>query len=228
MATPNDRSDVAERRAQLRALDIALCHELSDAGALTFQELRDQISGRKLLHARASEQTIWEWWHYALRRGIIESGAEASEMTLSARGHTRLVEAERADASSSAPKARAVLRYLAPPGLTGLIAAGAVGVLNGSTIVAVVTAAVIVIALMYWLIAEVIDYLFAKRIDPWFRRALLRTSVAWLDGDEVRGLGITRHDAVGERAAIKRLRTPALPSDRHRAALRPQSQHAAL
>jgi hypothetical protein len=41
MPASNDRSDLPDRRAQLRILDIALCAELEDAGALTFQSLRE-------------------------------------------------------------------------------------------------------------------------------------------------------------------------------------------
>jgi hypothetical protein len=65
--------------------------------------------------------------------------------------------------------------------------------------------------LIFWLIAELSDYLFAKRIDPLFERAWLKRTVAWLDGDQIRWLGRTVHDAA-DKTAIKRLHTPALPS----------------
>jgi hypothetical protein len=133
MSTPNDRSDVAERRAQLRVLDIALCEEIQDAGALTFQSLREQVAHRDLLHAPVSVESLWEWWHYARRRRIIEPGPNADEMSLSDRGRTRLEDIQRAVAAPSAPKARAVVRYLIPPGLAGVLVAGAVGVLGKST-----------------------------------------------------------------------------------------------
>jgi hypothetical protein len=210
MASPNDRSDVAERRAQLRSLDIALCDEFEDAGALTFQALRDQVISRNLLYAPVTDESLWEWWHYAQRRQIIEPGAIANEMTLSDRGRVRLVEAHRAAALPSAPKARAVMRYLIPPGLTGLLAAGAVGVLSKSAAVAIGAAAIILVVLLYWLLAEVVDYLFAKQIDPKILHARLKTAVAWLDGDQVRWLGRTVHDAADKRS-IRRLNVPSLP-----------------
>lgn len=127
MATPNDRSDVSERRANLRSLDIALCDELEDAGALAFESLREQVAARNLLHAPISDESLWEWWHYARRRRIIEPGPNAVEMSLSDRGLARLDEVQRIAAAPSAPKARAVVRYLIPPGLTGALVVGAVG-----------------------------------------------------------------------------------------------------
>ncbi|HXP36801.1 MAG TPA: hypothetical protein VN817_03460 [Solirubrobacteraceae bacterium] len=210
MPTPNDRSDTAERRAQLRILDIALCAELEDAGALTFQSLREQVTTRYLLHAPVSAESLWEWWHYAKRRRIIEPGPDADEMCLSDRGRARLKEVQRAAAAPSAPKARAIMRYLVPPGLTGALVAGAFGVLNKSPALALGAFGVIAVALIYWLIAELIDYLFAKRLDPPIERAWLKRTVAWLEGDEIRWLGRTVHDAA-DKTGIKRLHTPALP-----------------
>ena len=202
---------MAERRAQLRVLDIALCDELEDAGALTFQSLREQVAARNLLHAPVSDESLWEWWHYAKRRRIIEPVQNADEMSLSDRGRARLEEVQRTAAAPSAPKARAVVRYLIPPGLTGALVAGAVGVLNKSTALALGALAVIAVTLSYWLVAELSDYLFAKQIDPRFQRAWLKRTVAWLDGDQVRWLGRTVHDAT-DKTAIKRLHMPALPS----------------
>lgn len=211
MSTTNDRSDISERRARLRDLDIALCAELEDAGALIFQSLREQVATRNLLHAPVSDESLWEWWHYAKRRRIIEPGPGADEMSLSDRGRARLEEVQRAAAAPSAPKARAVVRYLIPPGLAGALAAGAVGVLNKSTALALVALAVIAVAFIYWLVAVFSDYLFAKQIDPRFQRAWLKRTVAWLDGDQIRGLGRTVHDAA-DKTAIERLHAPALPS----------------
>lgn len=212
MPTPNDRSDTAERRAQLRILDLALCDELEDAGALTFQSLREQVATRNLLHASVSDESLWEWWHYARRRQIIEPGPDAGEMSLSDRGRARLKEVQRSAAAPSAPKARAVVRYLIPPGLTGALVAGAFGILNKSTaLVAFGALAVIAVALIYWLLAELIDYLFARRIDPHIERAWLKRTIAWLDGDQTRWLGRTLHEAA-DKTAIKRLHTPAQPS----------------
>lgn len=191
MSTPNDRSDVAERRAHLRVLDIALCDELEDAGALTFQSLHEQVADRDLLHARVSDESLWEWWHYAKRRRLIEAGPNADEMSLSDRGRDRLEEVQRDAASPSAPKARAVVRYLIPPGLAGAVVAGVVGVLSKSTAFALGALAVVAVALTYWLLAELSDYLFAKQIDPRIERAWLKRTVAWLDGDPVRLLGRT-------------------------------------
>jgi hypothetical protein len=210
MPTANDRSDTVERRAQLRGLDIALCDELEDAGALTFELLREQVTSRNLLHAPVSDESLWEWWHYAKRRRIIEPGPATEEMSLSERGRARLEEVQRAAAMSSAPKARAVVRYLIPPGLTGALAASTVGVLTKNTALALGALALIAVTLSYWIAAELSDYLFAKRIDPRFKRAWLRRTVAWLDGDQIRWLGRTRHDAA-DKTAIKRLHTPALP-----------------
>ncbi|HWF32226.1 MAG TPA: hypothetical protein VG188_06690 [Solirubrobacteraceae bacterium] len=203
---------MAERRAQLRILDIALCAELEDAGALTFQSLREQVSARNLLHAPVSDESLWEWWHYAKRRRIVEPGLDPDEMSLSDRGRARLEEVQRTAAAPSAPKARAVVRYLIPPGLAGALVAGALGVLNKSRALALGAIAIIAVALIYWFLAELIDFLFAKRIDPRVERAWLKRTVAWLDGDQVRWLGWTRHDAA-DKAAMKRLHTPALPSD---------------
>jgi hypothetical protein len=211
MPTPNDRSDTAERRARLRILDIALCDELDDAGALTFQSLREQVATRNLLHTPVSDESLWEWWHYAKRRQIIKPGPDLNEMSLSDRGRARLEEVQRVAAPPSAPKARAVMRYLIPPGLTGALVAGAFGVLNKSPVLALGALAVIAVALIYWLLAELSDYVFAKRIDPRFERAWLKRTVAWLDGDQIRRLGRTAHDAA-DKTAIKRLHTPTLPS----------------
>jgi hypothetical protein len=210
MSRPNDRSDIAERRAQLRILDIALCDELEDAGALTFQSLCEQVADRDLLHARVSDATLWEWWHYAQRRRIIEPGLNADEMSLSDRGRARLEEVQRAAALPSAPKARAVVRYLIPPGLAGVVVAGTIGILSKSATFALGALAVIAIALSYWLLAELSDYLFAKKIDPPVQRAWLKRTVAWLDGDDVRWLGRIVHDAA-DKTALRRLHTPALP-----------------
>lgn len=69
----------------------------------------------------------------------------------------------------------------------------------------------IAVALIYWLVAELSDYLFAKQIDPRLQRAWLKRTVAWLDGDQVGWLGRTVHDAA-DKTTIKRLHTPALPS----------------
>jgi len=102
------------------------------------------------------------------------------------------------------------MRYLVPPGLTGALVAGAFGVLNKSPALALGAFGVIAVALIYWLIAELIDYLFAKRLDPPIERAWLKRTVAWLEGDEIRWLGRTVHDAA-DKTGIKRLHTPALP-----------------
>jgi hypothetical protein len=210
MSKPNDRSDIAERRAQLRILDIALCDELEDAGALTFQSLCEEVADRNLLQARASDATLWEWWHYAQRRRIVEPGPNPDEMSLSDRGRARLKEAQRAAALPSAPKARAVVRYLIPPGLAGVVVAGAIGILSKSAVFALGALSVIAVVLSYWLLAELSDYLSAKKIDPRIQRAWLKRTVAWLDGDQVRWLGRTVHDAA-DKTAVRRLNTPVLP-----------------
>ena len=210
MSKPNDRSDIAERRAQLRILDIALCDELEDAGALTFQSLCEEVADRNLLHARASDATLWEWWHYAQRRRIVEPGPNPDEMSLSDRGRARLKEAQRAAALPSAPKARAVVRYLIPPGLAGVVVAGAIGILSKSAVFALGALSVIAVVLSYWLLAELSDYLSAKKIDPRIQRAWLKRTVAWLDGDQVRWLGRIVHDAA-DKTAVRRLNTPVLP-----------------
>ena len=103
------------------------------------------------------------------------------------------------------------MRYLIPPGLTGALVAGAFGILNENAAVALGALAVIAVALIYWLAAELSDYLFAKRIDPRVERAWLKRTVAWLEGDQIRWLGRTVHEAA-DKTAIKRLHTPALPS----------------
>ncbi len=205
---PNNRNDVVQRRRRLRELDIALCEELDAAGSLAFQSLRDEVIDRALLFGTVSDESLWEWWHYATRRRIIEPGAHAEEMSLSDRGQTRLEEAQRDALSPSAPKARAAMRYLIPPGLTGAVVA--VGLLSKHEVAALVTLGVIAIALLSWIEAVAIDWVWAKWADPRARAAVLKRTVAWLDGDELRLLGRTQYAAM-EKSAIRRLPTPAMP-----------------
>lgn len=209
MSAPNSRNDVAQRRRWLREFDIALLEELDDGGSSTFQSLRDQATDRALLSARASDESLWEWWHYAQRRRIIEPGAHRDEMSLSDRGRARLEEVQRDALSPSTPKAQALMRYLIPPGLTGLVAV-AVSVLSRNDVAGLVALGAIAVALLCWLEAVAIDWIWAKWLDPRARPALLRKAVAWLEGDEVRLLGRLRYPAV-EKSTIRRLPTPAMP-----------------
>ena len=210
MGRANDRSVVTDRRKRLRLLDVVLCGELEDAGGLTFNALRQQVS-RELMSTAVSDDTLWEWWHYARRRRIVEPGPSQNEMALSDRGRVALSEARREATPVSAPKARAVLQYLVPSGIIGLVAV-AVGIVSANVLVAVGVAIVIGVVLLYWLLAEVTDRLFAKYVNPQFQRAELKAYVAWLDGKEVRWLGRVSYEAV-DATRIKRLDTPELPPD---------------
>lgn len=209
MGRANDRSAVTDRRRRLHSLDVVLCDELEDAGALTFNALREQVVGRDLLSTPVSDDTLWEWWHYAHRRQIVQPRPNEDEMALSDRGRVALSEARRAAAPVSAPKARAVVQYLVPPGIIGLVAVS-VGIVSANVLVAVGVAIVISVMLLYWLLAEVTDRLFAKHVNPRFQRAELKANVAWLDGKEVRWLGRVTYKAV-DPTTIKRLDTPELP-----------------
>ncbi len=209
MGRANDRSAVTDRRRRLRSLDVVLCGELEDAGGLTFIALREQVVSRELMSTAVSDDTLWEWWHYARRRQILEPGPNENEMALSDRGRVALSEARRAAAPVSAPKARAVLQYLVPSGIIGLVAV-AVGIVSANVLVAVGVAIAIGVVLLYWLLAEVTDRLFAKYVNPRFQRTELKAYVAWLDGKEVRWLGRVSYEAV-DATKIKRLDTPELP-----------------
>jgi len=202
----NNRNDVAQRRRRLRELDVALCSEMDDAGSLTFGSLRVQVADRALLATPASDETLWEWWHYAQRRRIVEPAAHGEEMCLSDRGRARLEEAERDLLSPSAPKARAVMRYVIPPGLTGVVVVAA-----ENDVAALLVLTVVAIALLLWLEAVAIDWIWGKWFDPRARPAVLRKAVAWLEGDEVRLFGRVRYPAV-EHSAVRRLPTPPLPN----------------
>lgn len=208
MGRANDRSAVTDRRLRLRSLDVVLCNELEDAGGLTFNALREQVISRELLSTAVSDDTLWEWWHYAHRRRIVERGPNEGEMALSDRGRVALSEARRAAAPVSAAKARAVLQYLVPSGIIGFV----VGIVSTSVLVAAGVAIVIGVVLLYWLLAEGTDRLFAKYVNPRFQREELKAYVAWLDGDEVRWLGRVSYEAVDARK-IKRLDTPELPQN---------------
>ena len=98
------------------------------------------------------------------------------------------------------------MRYLIPPGITGVVAV-AVGLLSKHEVAALVALGVIAIALLCWLEALAIDWIWAKWFDPRARPMVLKATVAWLEGDEVRLLGRIRYPAV-EKSAMRRLPTP--------------------
>jgi hypothetical protein len=90
----DERGNPRERRERLRSLDLPLLGEFESAGALSRENLEQEVERLKRLDIEAA--TIKEWWWYALRRRLIvapEHPAIAGEHVLSSRGEDRLAQA---------------------------------------------------------------------------------------------------------------------------------------
>ncbi len=178
------RSDVPERRSRLRALDVALADELEDAGSLTFRELRDHVADRDLLGCTVTDDTLWEWWHYALRRQLLEprDPQAAQRFGLTAEGRAEIVRRRASESGLVTPAflrtARLAVSQERP--ITLAIALVALVSANPSTRSLIVL--VVTILFLAVVLGPLVDVLVARRLDRASSRRVLSRHVAWLDG----------------------------------------------
>ncbi|MDX8150145.1 hypothetical protein SK069_00940 [Patulibacter brassicae] len=181
------RSDVPKRRYRLRALDVALGEELEDAGALTFRELRDHVADRDLLGCPVTDDTLWEWWHYALRRQLLEprDPRAVQRFGLTAEGRAQIVRRRASESGLVTPAfvrtGRLAMAREQP--ITLAIALVALVSANPSTRSLLVLA--VTILFLAVVLGPLVDVLVARRLDRTTSRRALSRHVAWLDGAAV-------------------------------------------
>jgi len=113
----NPRSDPRKRRRWLRDLDSVLGKEIEEAGSLSCAELIELVT--ELLGARASRETIEEWWEYTYRRSWIEEHGH-DRCRLTTLGHADLhAGRQRSAGIDPLVVANGILKWLLPAGALG-------------------------------------------------------------------------------------------------------------
>lgn len=211
---PGGGGEVVERRRRLRALDVALGDEIEDAGALTFEELQAQVNGRELLGRPVSVETLWEWWHYALRRNLIEclGGPEDGLVGLSDAGRTLLGKRRASESIVVMPTVSRVVRAASQE--RPITLAIAVVALLSSNPTALSWIALLILMMMLVLaLAPLSDLLVGRRLDQSTGTWALARHVAWLEGDAVPGKFLWNADRPAtDPGSILRLPHPTLLS----------------
>jgi hypothetical protein len=206
------RSNVPDRRARLRRLDIPLGSEFEDGGAMTFEELRRHVTTRNLLGVPVSDATLWEWWSYACRRRFIERDeGDLYRLSPDAR---RDIATRRADESLKVtPTVHALARSATPAGWLSLVIASAALASTNPTALAAVGALLVGFALM-GCAAILVDFVLGERADARLDRRVLARHVAWLQGDPLPRLFWMRAQPAVPAGAMRRLETPPLSTSR--------------
>jgi hypothetical protein len=175
----NDRNNKVQRRERLRRLDVVLSGEIEQAGAMSLDELQAEVRDRKLLGRPTKPATVKEWWDYAIKRAVLED-TNPNSARLSDFGRQELALARRRQLSSLAPAARATLKNVVLPSVVALVALAL-----KSPEVALGAGAVGVLVFLWWVLAEMLDWL-VKFMNPTTSRSLAAANAAWLDGDELK------------------------------------------
>jgi hypothetical protein len=205
------RSDVPDRRARLRRLDIPLGSEFEDGGAMTFAELRRHVATRNLLGVPVSDATLWEWWSYACRRRFIERD-EGTLYRLSPDARRDIATRRAEESLKVTPTVRALVRNATPAGWLSLVIASAALASTNPTALAAVGALLVGLALA-GCIAITVDLALGERADARLDRRVLSRHVAWLDGGPLPRLFWMRAQPA-VLAASMRPRDAAAPGDR--------------
>ncbi len=184
MSAPRD--DKAVRRERLRRLDIALAGEVEQAGALSLDELQDEVRARELLGRPTRDGTIQEWWEYALRRAVLEE-AGAGTYRLSTFGREQLAASRARSSAPIAPAVRRTIKYALPSGVVAVVGT-AVAIADKNPGIGVGLIYLIGFLLVLLLAAEFADKLSAAFIDPRVDKKAFAYHAAWLDGDTCRWL----------------------------------------
>lgn len=179
---------------------------------MSFLELRRHLAARELLGRQIADKTLWEWWTYAIRRGLLEPRGllGADEFGLTAEGRIGL-EARRVEtAVEIVPAARRFVREVPPASwLTLGISTAALAVASAAA-VGVVIALVLAVLMAYPALA-LLEWAWLRRADARLDRRILARQVAWLEGDALdRWLWKPALPAV-DGAEMRRLSSPPMP-----------------
>jgi hypothetical protein len=155
------RSDPRERRDVLRYLDLLLTDEMSDAGAVSLDELTEMADRR--LDGRASRETIEEWREYTRRRGWLEEH-DAGRWRVSGLGREELHERRRrASQPDPLAGAMAVMKWVLAVGVIGAAGLLSDKYLTTEIAILVFCATIVVALLLVALITKFLD----PPVDRW-------------------------------------------------------------